>query len=164
MSRIVFAIAVPAIAGAIGTLAFANIVASGFQSEGCRVASSGLRWREGGEWLMVQALFGVPSVLLLGALVSSIRKREMLQGRTSPLARWCAGVGLVAISAYVLQGLFFIMTCGSTVGIGAAGPFLQPALRLLTSISVLAFLVCVAVAYVNGLRADRAIADGGQGT
>ena len=71
MNRTVFAIAVPAIVAVMGALAFANLVASGFQGEGCRFASSGLRWSAGGEWLMVQAIFAVPSVLLLAALASS---------------------------------------------------------------------------------------------
>ena len=160
MNRTVFAIAVPSIVAVMGALAFANLVASGFQGEGCRFASSGLRWSAGGEWLMVQAIFAVPSVLLLAALASSIRKREMLQGRSSALAKWCVGLGLAAIVLYALQGLFFVMTCGSTIGIGAASPILKPVFRLTTTMAFAGFFVCAAVAYVNGLQADRANANG----
>lgn len=157
MNRTVFATAVPIIATATGALVFADIVASGFQSEGCRFAFEGARWRAGGEWLLVQAVFAVPFLLLLGLLVSTIRKRETSPRRPSGLAKWCIVFGLTTIIAWTLQGLFFVLTCGSTAGIGATLAMLLPVMRALTSVSFLAFLACVAGAYVRGLQPDREI-------
>ncbi len=153
MKRTVFAIVVPLLVVMLGALAFADMVASGFQGEGCRFAPDAeRRWRAGGEWLVIQAMFGVAFGLVLAGLVSAMRKRQKSQGRSSRLTTVCILLALTVMVAWTLQGLFYVLTCGSAAGSGAVLTMLLLPLRLLTSVAAITLLICVAAAYVAGLQ------------
>jgi hypothetical protein len=154
MNRLVFALVFPMLLAAIVALAFADVVTSGFQSEGCRFAREpGLRWDAAGEWLMLQAIFAGGAALLVAIMARLLEMRLGEGARVWSRRLWLLLAATVA--AWTLGGLVYMLTCGA----GAAPwPAIYAASRLLGPLAGLALAglaVTATAAFFAGLRAER---------
>ena len=122
MSRLTFALIFPVLTIALGLLMAADLVASGFQGEGWRFApDAAARWSAGGEWMIVQALFFVPYILLVYGLFAVLRNRQKILRKSSHLPQIIAVLALIPFVCFTFSQFGFCADLRSWFGLYGAG-------------------------------------------
>jgi hypothetical protein len=150
VTRVPFAFLVPLIVSALGALLIGDVIALGFQGEGCRFARDpeGF-WVGVRDLVMIQGIVILLAAVALGALAATLTSRAQSTGGTfTPHTRALGISGMAAFGLLSFNALLFHWACqGGYPALEALGQVT----RFLTPVALAAFALLAMIDYVRGL-------------
>ena len=152
MNRWIYIVGVPVLALLLGAFCFAEVIASGFASEGCRFAPDDVDRRSGAanEWLLVQGFMLLVLGLILLPLLTLLRRQRVAFGKSAAIVSITGWLGLAAFAIFTFGTWNFLHQC-SSIKSAVVPSAVLPLLPVLIYGCLVALLASLTISYISGL-------------